>query len=222
MRKLWLLTLLAILAASFPLPVGATDLNAGLPPFSQWPIIGPVLRWLGIGAAEPAEPEATLMPTPETTLPKYTIKTMSDLEAVQQLPKQKTVQLTANEADINTLIANRAAKIDGLDKLTVSLGDGEVSAFVQLQRELLEKNGVDVPFLKGDTFTAQGTVSFEVRGCEVRVNVESLTINGKDIGYTKFVQSLLNKQLSQYWPDEACVQSVTIASGEITVTGYRR
>ncbi len=226
MKGLWILTVLAVLSVSFPLPVAAADTAAGgLPPFSQWPILGPVLHWLGlVPEAEKAAPEAApvLSTTPTAASPEYIIRTMADLLAVQQLPKQQTVRLTASESDINALIAQRAAEIDGLDKLTVSLSDGEARAFVQIHRELLEKNGVDVPFLKGDVFTASGTVSLKVQDCEVRVSVDALTINGKNMGFTKFVQSLLNKQLSQQWPDEACVQRVDITSGQVTVQGYRR
>lgn len=223
MKNIVKFVILITLLFSVVTPVYAADPH--LPPLPEWPIIGPVLTWLGIIKPEPETllPEAvapTPIPTATPTYPQYTIATLDDVYALENVEKQTTVRLIASEMDINTLITENITYIPGINHATLTLEEEIVAVDVRFDRAILQMLGIDLSVGDGNILNVTGRASLAVQDCRVTATLNQLKVNG--IGIKMLVGKQLNNLIEENWPDEMCVESLTVNKGEIVVEGYRK
>lgn len=217
-RLLWLilpLVLLSVVAA----PVAAAPAAEAerIPPPPEWPIIGPVLRWLGVG--EEAEPE------PDLSLPEHQVATYEEAEALwRSLEPGERVRVTVAEEDVNAPLQEAVAETEVLRSASVDFQEGVILVdfevdTAELRRMLEEEESVSLPgFLtRGETFGGEYRVTAETEGCRPVVDVR---------GPGLFLQRrLLRRTLVQTWdeygPSGACIEGIFISDGEVAVQGYK-
>ena len=76
-------------------PAGAQAPESVLPPLPEWPIIGPVLRFLGIIQ----EPAPEVLPTPDPSLPEFRIASLEDIDQLRDIETNKRVRVIATDTD---------------------------------------------------------------------------------------------------------------------------
>jgi len=171
-RKITLSLILIALLLTGATPVFAQRATVPdlLPPLPQWPVIGPVLRWLGVAE----EPEAVEVPLRD--LPEYTIETLEDVKALQDIETGQSVRIKAKDTDLNTLLAEASASINSVDRATVQFEEGAVSGNATLDRDLLAQINVDLP-IGGESIQIMSAVEPSVAACQVTVKVKKFKIN---------------------------------------------
>jgi len=198
MRAAVLVAMLGLLVAT---PVSAAQETAGLPPLPQWPIIGPLLRMLGL--IKPATPTPPPRPTPDPTLPEYHITTLEDLRELQELEegeKVRVVQATAS--------------------LSFEQGYVMVQAFVD--QSLLKQMGVDLPDLGDGELEIRITLTIQTSDCQPVITLNKVEVNGWSMGLRSVAQRALDDRLPHLWPTEACLEAVFLTPGQLAIEGYRR
>ena len=95
--KKFLLSMAALgvlFTAATPVAAANSGTARDLPPLPDWPVVGPVLRFLGIGGETPE----TTMPsaTPDPSLPEYTIETIEDFAQLREVEDGQRVRITAD------------------------------------------------------------------------------------------------------------------------------
>lgn len=218
-----LLLALALLARSASV-VGAEALNEKLPPLPEWPIIGPVLRMLGITAPEP-EPEA--MPTPDPGLPEYRITSFEDMESLDQIALNERVRIVVTDGDLNRMVLELLQNADLVEdaRLDLDFDPGLVTADLQASASLLERLDLqfDIPrALRGRSIDATATMGVEATGCSINVSFDKLRVNNWRLGLRPLATRMVNERIPDFWASEICVEAVFLADGEAAVEGYRR
>ena len=219
MKTIVKLLIISILLFSTVTPVYAADPQ--FPPLPEWPIIGPVLKWLGIIKPEPEPliPEASVAEV-QRDIPEYTIATLDDLRALEELEPETAVRLSASAATLNALLAENTHRIVGLNYVTLSLEENRIGVDAQFNRDILKAIDIDFPLAEGSTLNLTGHASLDVQDCRVTVTLEELKVNR--IGIPRFVGPQLDTIIAENWPDEVCVESLTLKEGEIVAEGYRK
>ncbi len=221
-RKIMIVFVLSMLLSSAAMPVYAAPKATALPPLPEWPVIGPILQWLGIVEPTPAE----IVELPEDLdLPQYFIETLDDILALQDLASEERVRVTATDTAL-TVIAQEALdkyiKGKGVQNFTLTFTPGKAAIYVEVDPSVLEEANLDLPINFKNTIKLEGVVSLGTSGCRATVVIEKVSVNKWSIGMKGMVQKWLNEQLPGAWPNEVCVERVTLKSGEIAVVGYRR
>ncbi|HQE93165.1 MAG TPA: hypothetical protein PLH19_10105 [Anaerolineae bacterium] len=214
------LLIMSMLLLSAALPVYAAPDTTALPPLPEWPIIGPILKWLGVVEKEPAE--IVEMPE-EPDLPEYQIETRDDIFALQDLAVDERVHLIATDTAL-TAIAQEALdeNVEGVQNLTFTFTPGKASVSAEVDPAVLEKVNLDLPGNLKDPIQLEGTVNLTASECRVIVTVEKVSLNRWSLGLRRLVQRWIDDQLPGAWPNEVCVEHITLKSGEIAVIGHRR
>jgi len=215
-RKITLSLILTVLLLTSATPIFAQRAAAPglLPPLPQWPIIGPILQWLGVAE----EPEPVEMPLRD--LPEYTIETLEDVKALQDIETGQSVRIRAKDTDLNILLAEASASIDGIDRATVQFEEGAVSGNVTLDRDLLAQVNAELPPIGGESLQIMSTVEPSVEACQVTVKVKKFKIN--NLGLRLLLGSVVNQVIADNWPEEICAEAIVVKPGEIVVEGYRK
>lgn len=222
MKQWKIVTILVLSMVLFgtAMPVYAAPSTTALPPLPEWPIIGPILKWLGVVEPEPAE----IVELPEDLdLPHYPIETLDDILALQDLEVEERVRITATDTALTTIAQEALDEYtDSIQNFTVTFTPGEATVYVEVDPEVLAEADFELPVKLKNTVKLEGTVSLAASGCRVVVSIEKVSINKWSIGLRGFVQSWLDDELPGMWPGEVCVERVTVKSGEIAIVGYRR
>jgi hypothetical protein len=218
--KITTILLLSLLLLSTAMPVYAAPSATALPPLPEWPIIGPILKWLGVVEETPAE----IVEMPEDLdLPQYTIETLDDILALRDLEVEERVRVTATDTALTTIAREALDEhTEGIQNLKLTFEPNKATVYIEVDPEVLTEADFDLPVKLKNTIKLEGTVSLAASGCQVVVTVEKASINKWSIGLRGLVQRWLDDQLPGAWPSEVCVERVTLKSGEIAVVGYRR
>jgi len=219
-RKVIVTLVLSLLLLSAAMPVQAAPSATALPPLPEWPIIGPILQWLGVVEPEPAE----IVELPEDLdLPQYPIETLDDILALRELEPEERLRITATDAALTTIACEAIDKYTkGVQNLSLTFTPGKASVYAEVDPVVLEEANLDLPINFKNTLKLEGVASFGASGCQANIIMEKVSINKWSIGMKGVVQNWLNEQLPGLWPSEICVERVTLKSGEIAIVGYRR
>ncbi|MBN1488039.1 MAG: hypothetical protein JW981_10385 [Anaerolineae bacterium] len=213
-----LLTLALVIMTQTAMPVYAASESPGLlPPLPQWPIIGPILQWIGI-VPEAETPEAEVL---DPTLPEFRVTSWEDLKALEtDLPRGERVRIIATDKDLNAVFNDLVDGKDAVQSGSIDFDTNSVSGEIALKRELLEDYDVEIPdFISGDSLKASGTAEFSVESCRPVINIKKLRLNGRNMGLGKIAQGAINKILEENWISDVCLERVILTDGEIAVEG---
>lgn len=211
------LTLLLLLSSVTPLFAADNTAPNALPPLPKWPIIGPVLRWLGVVEEEPAVPEAL---APPRDIPEYTVETLDDIKALRDIETNTSIRIIATDDILNIIAAEAIADIDGLNTATIAFDQDLVSGYAQLDRAILSSAGIDFPLARGQTLGLSVEAALSASDCRVSVSLSKFKINR--IGVAMILGGQINQIIQDNWPEEVCVESVSVKPGEIIIEGYRQ
>ena len=218
-RKVIVTLVLSLLLLSAAMPVQAASSATALPPLPEWPIIGPILQWLGI--VEPTPVEIVELPE-DLNLPQYRIETLDDIRALQDLASGERVRVTATDTALTAIAREALGDVKGIQNLALTFTPGKATVYVEVDPSVLEEANLDLPINLKNTLKLEGVVSLDASGCRATVVVEKVSINKWSIGLKGLVQRWINDELPGAWPSEVCVERITLKSGEIAVVGYRR
>jgi hypothetical protein len=211
---------LSVLLLSTAMPVYAAPSATALPPLPEWPIIGPILQWLGIVEPEPVE----IVELPEDLdLPQYPIETLDDILALQDLESGESVRITTTDTALTTIAQEALDKYtDGIRNFRITFTPGEATVYVEVDPEVLAEADFELPVNLKNAIKLESTVELSASGCQAIVTIKKVSINKWSIGLRGFVQKWIDEELPGRWPNEICVERITVKSGEIAVVGYRR
>ncbi|HNT77893.1 MAG TPA: hypothetical protein PKH77_23005 [Anaerolineae bacterium] len=213
--NLWVFV--ALLAGAAPVYAREVAQPQLLPPVPEWPLIGPVLVWLGVVEPEPEVVEEA----PLRDLPEYTIETVADATDLQtEVEAGQSVRLMITEETLNTLIAENNSEVPGLDSVTVDVAEDLLSFEVKIDGDTLVEAGVELPFIDGQELKVDGSIEVTAAGCMPVITLKKLRVNG--IGVAFLVRGEIDTIVSDNWPTEVCLEAVTFKSDEIVAEGYRR
>ncbi len=220
MYKLVVIAVVISMLLSAPSAAYAAGHNDPIPPLTQWPILGPILRWLGLG-----ENEAETSPTPRTTstppLPERRIASRADIEALAQLPPGERVRLVASETDLNAIIRDELDRIPEIEQAAVQFEEGHIVATGRIDpARIAQKYNVPIPAnIAGDIEVA---FTLSASACRPVVTVTALKIGGKTSPLRPLAQSIATDAINRNWPANGCLEQVIVTEGEIAVEGYVR
>jgi hypothetical protein len=206
--------------ASAQAPAGARAPGAVLPPLPEWPIIGPVLRFLGI--IQEAAPE--VLATPDPSLPEYRITSLEDIDQLRDIETNRRVRVIATDTDLNQMIRDLLAEAGYSEdaSLKVAFSDPMVTGEAYAGAGIIERIGVDVPASLHRNFDILATFTVEAGNCSVTVEFEKVEANSWSFGLRPVANRLVNEQIPRLWPEEFCAESVIVMDGEAAVEGYLR
>ncbi len=213
--KAWLAILIVLSASA---PVYAAPLTPAFPPPPEWPIIGPILRWIGL-----APEEVELLPDP--TLPEYRLETLDDAQQlIEEIGPDTRVRLIAADADLNAIIRDNIGDVEGVDSVIVTFDQKTVKIEVTLDRSVVEDNGVKLPFfISGEQLSGSVTLTPETANCRITsVKVKGLRLNKTGLGlFNGLAENAINATLAEVeWDERVCIEQIFLTPGEIAVEGY--
>jgi hypothetical protein len=196
---------------------GAATPQQQLPPLPEWPIIGPILRLLGV-----AQTEVPVAPVPDPSLPEIRVVSWTDVQGLDQLEPGERVRVIASEADINSM-AQEIIRERANENLSfrVAFEPNQAAVQASVDTGLLEEAGLSLPGLIRGTLRVEATGSATAAACMPVLGVGSLQVNGWGIGLRAIAQRFVNTQLPEAWPDELCVERILLMDGEAALEGYR-
>jgi len=199
-------------------PAGAP--GAVLPPLPEWPIIGPVLRFLGI--IQEAAPE--VRPTPDPSLPEYRITSLEDIAQLREIETDKRVRVIATDTDLNQMIRDLLSEAGYSEdaSLKVAFNEPMITADAYAGAGIIERIGADVPASLRRNFDILATFTVEAGNCSPTVAFEKVEANSWSFGLRPVANRLVNEQIPKFWPEEFCAESVIVMDGEAAVEGYVR
>lgn len=218
-RTVLVAILLAFAMTVIPSPAGATATTTqSLPPIPEWPIIGPILKWLGVVSVE--EEEAP-MPTPG--LREIRIRSIQDAQALRDVQPGERVRIIASEDDLNAMMATAiAANISGNASVAVDFEPNLMNLVVHADESLLKGMADELPRqIQGD-IDLDGAFYFEASACAVQVEIKKIRLNGWSFGLRPLAQRVINNRIPDLWPEELCVERVLLMDDEAAIEGYRR
>jgi len=208
-------TLLALIVLN---PLAAIAAPQALPPIPEWPIIGPILQWLGIVEASPAA--ATINPA----LPEYRVGNLEEAEALwERINPNESIRVVITDEDANAFIQRLTREDESIQSLTVAFESGAAVLRVTLSRDLLSEFDIQMPFfIRGDALEIKLTVNATATDCKPVVTVKSLDFNGWPLPIKGLVAETLNALINEEWPANICLEQVIFSSGELALEGHRR
>lgn len=216
--RVWITVLAVMLVLSTPATALAQAPGPHLPPPPEWPIIGPVLRWLGF------ESQAEPTPTFDPNRPEYRISTVAEGQALwEELEPNTPVRIIVSQEAVNALIQERLQDVRELSSAGVTFEAGAVTLAATVERAALEREGIQLPFfLKARELSGQVTVAFGATNCSPTLTVKRVRIGRFSLPLRGMVQDSLNESLTQEWMPEICIERFFMLPGEFAVEGYRR
>ncbi|GEM_PF-556035 len=217
------LALLLILTAMAP-PVAAAPQGEQLPPLPEWPIIGPILRWLGLAPASPAPEPAPLPDLPPGVI-EYTPEGIEDLITLwEQMANGETVRVTLSEATLQAMVDRWIEPLPGITDPSITFDEGKIRLEGTVATsEMEEYLGFQVPdFLAQDDLTVVLVLSAQAVDCRPQLTLEAVRVNGKGWPVKGLVQEQLNQQLDTLWPQaHLCIEAIHITDDALIVEGHR-
>jgi hypothetical protein len=216
-----LMTLLTVVPVEAATTYEATVHDQSLPPLPEWPIIGPVLRFLGITKEKPEPVSAE--PTPDPNLPEYRIETAGDLEQLQDIEDGQRVRINATEEALNAIVKETLkANTSDQASLVMTINDGTVDLAIEADTDFIKETGQNIPGLNADTVSIDATLDVDANQCVPFINITSMDVNNWGFGLRSVAQRTLNTQISEVWPDNLCLEAVFLTPGQVSIEGYRR
>lgn len=221
LASLGLLLILSLTLTATPIAAAQTLAAPGaqreLPPLPEWPIIGPILRMLGVGRA--AAPAA---PTLDPTLPEFHIRSWDDVKALEQIEPGERVRVIASDTDINR-IAQEAIRERADENLSFRVDFGANQATIEASADaaLVEQTGLSLPALIRGALRVELVGSATAENCRPIPDIQSLKVNGWGIGLRAIAQRAVDTQLPESWPSDICIEQILLMEGEAAVEGYR-
>lgn len=218
-------------ASTLALPVAASTGETDLPPLPEWPIIGPILRWLGIVPEEEVEPDSARVALPEEPdLPEQRITNAEEARALwEALETGEKVRVLIADEDINTALAQEIEDVPGFNSATLTTGTDETTLSISAERELLEKIGGDLAvFIAGQNPEGTLTLAITAANCRPVITVTGIRVNGRALAVVDTVQALIDKAFDKGWREKSwldnhvCIEAVRLTPGEIALEGYRK
>jgi hypothetical protein len=213
--------LLALVSSALPLPVaaGLTTTSSGSQAANpgEWPVIGPVLQWLGV--ARPAMET----PTPTPGLTEYRVTSYDDIGALQEIPSGERVRIIISETDLNAIVLDLVSRnVEGNAGMSFGMEPNLLNVRITADQSLLEQAADYLPRqIRGD-LDLDGAFRLGASQCVPRVTVERLRLNGWSFGLRLLAQGPINARIREFWTDDICVERVLLMQGEAAVEGYRR
>lgn len=220
-RKILRSLLCALLALALVAPAASAASGPraqALPPLPEWPIVGPILRMLGLVQAEPAPAVA-----PDPTIPEYRITSIADAEALPEFAEGERVRIVASDSDLNTIIEQTLQ--DNLGDgaaVAVDFDTGVVHVVIDANEELLDQAGADIPRFGNADLHLTASMTIDASDCQPTIGFSSISVNRWRIGLRVAAQRVVNTRLPEMWPQELCLERVFLMDGEAAVEGYRR
>ncbi|HOV47152.1 MAG TPA: hypothetical protein PLM06_00770 [Anaerolineae bacterium] len=214
------IAILAIgLALATPTVALAYQHGPGLPPPPEWPVIGPILRWLGIIEETPAE-----MPAFDPTYTEHRLTTLQDAQSLwESLEPEARVRVIVGQEDANAALQTAVQNVPGLDDVTLTFESGSVTLAATVKRSVLERQGVQLPFfitsqeIKGELQIALGAAE-----CRPTLTVQKVRLGKIGLPLRSLAEEAFNEQMQQEWMSQVCIERVFMLPGEFAVEGYRR
>jgi len=212
--------LIVLMALFTVVPVeAATTYDRNLPPLPEWPIIGPVLRFLGIAKEKPEPVPAT----PNSNLPEYAIETVEDLKKLQDIEADQKVRITATEEALNRIIKETLdANTSRQASMVMTVNNGTVDLAIEADTELIKETGQNIPGLNADTVSMEATLDVDANECVPFIHITSMEVNRWGFGLRSVVQRTLNSRMTEVWPNNLCLEGVFFTPGLVSIEGYRR
>lgn len=221
MKRIYVIGLVVSLLLLTSMPVAARGRAPDLPPLPEWPVLGPVLRFLGVTPSEPepAEPIAT----PDPDLPTYRPATFEEgWDLWQTLDSGERVRVEVAETDVDRAIQEEIAALPEVLDADVTFGEGDITVTATIDRGLLDEIPVELPFLpRSDFLEGEVVVRLDAASCRLNVDVVSATLNERSFLLRYSAERAFNALLSEYWPDQGCLERIVVDSDELTVEGYK-
>lgn len=216
--RIRLAVLVLVLLASTPSVALARDLGPTLPPPPEWPIIGPVLRWLGF------ESPVEAAPTFDPNRPEHRLSTLKEAQALWEMLAPNTpVRVITRQEDVNALIRQNLQGVQGLRDVSVVFESKGITLKATLERSLLEREGLTLPFfIRAQEISVEITVALSATNCTPTLTVRRVRIGRLSLPLRGIAQEALNETLAQEWLPTVCVERVFMLPGEFAVEGYRR
>jgi hypothetical protein len=214
--------LMALVSTAVPQPAAAgLDQTGGahqaLLPITEWPVVGPVLQWLGVASS------AVETPTPTPGLSEYRITSYEDLDNLKEIPSGERVRIIASESDLNAMILDAiAASVEGEARMALNVEPNRLHFTVWADQSLLEEAADYLPRQVRGDLDLTGTLALQASQCAPQVTVHRMRFNGWSFGLRLLAQRPINTRIREYWPDEICVERVLLMQDEAAVEGYRR
>lgn len=236
MMKRWIYILMIVmavtgLASTFVSPVAASTGETDLPPLPEWPIIGPILRWLGVVPKEEVEPDSARVTIPEESdLPEQRVTNVAEARALwEALETGEEVRVLIADEDINAILAQEIEDVPGFHSATLTTGTDETTLSVSAERELLEDVGGGLAvFITGENPEGTLTLSMTAANCRPVITVTGIRVNGRRLAVEDTVQALIDKAFDKGWREKSwldnqvCIEAVRLTPGEIALEGYRK
>jgi len=221
------LGLLALLIASLtflsavPAEAATPAHDQKLPPLPEWPVIGPVLKFLGITRQEP-DPEP-VQPTPDPSLPEYSIETTEDLAKLRDIEANQSVRVTATEDALNQMIKETLdANTSREASMVMSVQEDAVSLMIEADTQFIKETGQNIPGLNADTVSIDATLDVNANQCVPFVHITAMEVNRWSFGLRSVAQRTINARITEIWPDDLCLEGVFFTPGLVSIEGYRR
>ncbi len=214
---------LFLVAAVAP-PVAAAPQGGHLPPLPEWPIIGPILRWLGLGA-ESGGVELPSIPEPPPGVPEYTPAGVEELVALwEKMANGETVRVRLDEGTVQAMADRWIEPLPGISALSVAFEGGQIRLEGTVATSEMEDYlGFKPPdFLAGDDLTVALVLSAQAVACRPQITLEAVRVNGKSWPVKGMVQEQLTQQLDEHWPEaHLCIEAIYITDDALIVEGHR-
>lgn len=202
----------------------AARADAALPPLPEWPIIGPILRMLGVSAAEP---EQAAMPTPDPNLPEYRITSFEDMKAIDEIEPNERVRVIAADTDLNRMIVEVLQEADIVEDASLTLDFEPNLMDVDLRASGTLLDQIELPIeipalLWGRNINATAAMDIEAVNCRINLNFKKVEVNNWSLGLRPLATRTINERIPDLWASDLCVEAVYLMAGEAAVEGYRR
>ncbi len=218
-KRLWLTALVTLLVLSTPTTALARRASPDLPPPPDWPIIGPILRWLGLeGIPEPA-PVAF-----DPTYTEHRLTTIEDAETLwESLSPDERIRIIISQEDANAQLQEALLETNLLKSVAITFEGDEITLTATVERSALEREGVKLPFfILGKELNGEVKITLGAKECRPTLTIKKVRIGRISLPLRNLVQTEINKSLDQSWLPQICVERVFILPGEFAIEGYRR
>ncbi len=218
------LALLLFLVAAMAPSLAAAPQGEQLPPPPEWPIIGPILRWLGL-AQETPEVELPAIPDLPPGVSEYTPESIEDLITLwEKMSNGETVRVTLREATLQAMVDRWVEPMPGLSSLSVAFEEGQIKLEGTVATSKMEEYlGFQLPdFLAKDDLTVVLVFTAQAVDCRPQITLETVRINGKGWPVKGMVQEQLAQQIDELWPEaNLCIEAIYITDDALIVEGHR-
>jgi len=232
-NKQWgILLLIGVIIISTAAPVYAASGETELPPLPEWPVIGPVLRWLGIAPAEETEPapDPARIAIPTPVLPEQQITNLAEAEALwQAMEPGEQVRVFVADEDINAILKQELEDVPGVRSVTLTTEADSTTLNVAVDRAFLEEMEGNLPFfVRGDELNGKVTLAITASDCRPDITVDEIKLNTRTLPIKETAQALIDKAFEQAWREQSwldnrvCIEAVRLTDGETILEGYRK